>query len=592
MNPELYTQYTGFIVQGCPWSTDIDILVFCPESAIDNGGVKKLYSSEIERLESELVDLSYNIDVGNGRGLDINQIVVENDKIVASTKGGAESGNIALATWHLHPQIMNKEKNLPQSLVYYPLKFVELNSEEFEAKVRSLAKFVWDYLKYALSKDEYQKIRDWRKGVYDEYRKNTSFLMTELPKIMKLIVTDPVKAEDLGIDMTHWRSFFKTVTMKLVQIIYFDLHNTMSYEKHQIAKDAGLIFSDYLSQNLNEEIIESGSLYYLGRGNHGGSFQSGLIPYLMEIYFTIVDRILDKSNQSSFTVDNDTLLDQTSYANGTFPGNLPEELISLFLESPKDATQEFENQWHKFINCETSDSCFKTVNQIFLQDLRPSIELLTSFSFQDQLPAVTLSTIDLQFIMIPQRTSKWLELLSDFYTCGNNGAEIGQDFQATFNLIRGSILEPMCTDLCPIFFDLEELRKIVSKSESVDLSVLDEVTHIYQLETGLIVDEIGKRGCKGAAPDLLLMLPRTNNENNTIIPLMIPIEIKGLKSGASALQPIRNSSYRRGLSLARRQISSVKEIINPSGFEIKFGLVVLTWIYEGNFGMEVHVEPL
>jgi hypothetical protein len=108
----------------------------------------------------------------------------------------------------------------------------------------------------------------------------------------------------------------------------------------------------------------------------------------------------------------------------------------------------------------------------------------------------------------------------------------------------------------------------------------------------LIVDEIGKRGCKGAAPDLLLMLPRTNDEKNTIIPLMIPIEIKGLKSGASALQPIRNSSYRRGLSLARRQISSVKEIINPSGFEIKFGLVVLTWIYEGNLGMEVHVEPL
>jgi hypothetical protein len=205
------------------------------------------------------------------------------------------------------------------------------------------------------------------------------------------------------------------------------------------------------------------------------------------------------------------------------------------------------------------------------------------------LPAKTAEVTDSQFIMEAQRTDEWKHLLSEFYVCGNNGAEIGSSFQAVYNLIRGSILEEWCTTFCPAFYLRDVLEEIVEKNSKIRTGVMSGVVEIIPLEVGLVVAQIGLEGCRGAAPDLLLLCLR-ETDGRVDTPLLIPVEIKGLKVGDSPVKPTENSDYRRGLSLARRQVRSVKEIVR-SGFLIEFGLIVLTWIHSEQMGMEVHTVP-
>jgi hypothetical protein len=81
---------------------------------------------------------------------------------------------------------------------------------------------------------------------------------------------------------------------------------------------------------------------------------------------------------------------------------------------------------------------------------------------------------------------------------------------------------------------------------------------------GLIVEEKGLKKSKGCAPDLLLLL-----ESGEII----ICEIKCLVS-----QPIDNTSYRRAISLASRQIESCINIINCKDI-CNRGLIIIVYIY-------------
>jgi hypothetical protein len=599
LTPGQYTTFVRFIVYGCYRSRDIDVMVICPPSSNYNGGVRALYTSELTRLSAELMAIGYDTQ---GRDIDYNQVVIEDGKIVASTKGGAETGNIVLITWIHHSQIWDYDAPsadtppIPLALVQYPLDFVELGFEEFEAKVRSLAKYFWDFLKYCTTKADYMTIRSFKSDVYQ--MTDCQAVMTQLRVITPLIISDPEVAKSHDIEIDRWRSFFKTVVMKLVQIIVFDLDGTMTYVKDLIAQDSRKIVDAYPVPDqspINSHTIESACLYYLTRGTEG-HYEPTLFHYLLGIYFQIVDQV-STDRSTIFTVSPDVLRNPESYQCNAFPGLIGIDLMDLFLSSPRYASPGFESAWQSLEETQTgSDLSDRTINQRFIQTIEPSNQRLDELVSGRDMPPESIDVVGRQFIMTPQRSREWLHMLSDVYECGNNGAAIGTDFQAKFNLIRGSILEPMCTDLCPVFTDIKVLGQVVGKVESIDQTIMHGVQGLIAIETGLIVERIIESGTKpgtkprGAAPDLLLICPRVLDSGVVTKPLMIPVEIKGLKEGG--VSPIKNSDYRRGLSLAKRQIGSIKQIIDPRGFVIEFGLIVLCWISDGRLGMEVHAISL
>jgi hypothetical protein len=311
MDSDAYTTYIGFLVMGCPNSTDIDVAVFCPESANRDGGVATLFTSELNRLYQELTELGYNV---KDREIDINQVIVINRQIVASTKGGKETANIMLATYCHHVQQTVAETGEVRSLQTHPLDPVELTDEDFESKVRSFAKYCWDYLKYLVDKKTYQRMRDTRVEVYEM---GTRAVMTELHRIMDMIVTDPEVAKRSGLDMAHWRSAFKSLTMKTVQIIVYYHEGTMSYTKAEIAEDAAKIADHY--DGFDGDVLRAGCLYNLTRGK-SGRFVRGLFDHLVKCYQQIVKEILDdEAIKTGFSCEREYLMD-LDIQGGEYPG--------------------------------------------------------------------------------------------------------------------------------------------------------------------------------------------------------------------------------------------------------------------------------
>lgn len=561
-NPTNYTHYTSFTVYGCPSSTDIDVAVFCPDTAKDNGAVKPLYDSEKRRLRSELTSIGYDPEAE----LDVNLMVVDaaNGRIAASTKGGVETANIINATHMHHVQLY------PFDLM--GLKTVELNQEMFETKVASLSKFIWDYLKYCIPKIEYKRIHDQRSDVY---QKDQNVMMRELRTVTPMLITDPAIAQENQLDMAHWRSVHKTVTMKLVQIIYFDLYGSMSYTKDGIAADASKILEQTPSELFTQDSIRYACEFYLFRGTKG-VYHPSLFSYLIEIYFQIVDRITDsKSNSKRTYVSQQIMQVVQDLMNSTSTSSIellgvPIEILDLFLQSPKLATPEFEHAWTSFANG-------RTVNEVFIK----KVSDVGNCQFSPRIAQI----VEEKMIVIPQRTPEWIELLT-FYKCGNNGAEIGDDFQAQYNLIRGSIVEALCPLICKVLTDPETFRDFVmSCVPNAPPELMSDVgeLRLINLDVGFVVEEIGRRGARGAAPDQLLVVETVDRS------YIIPVEMKALKAGSD--QAIENTDYRRGVSLARRQVQSIKEILGHDAALVPFGIIILSWIYDGQLVMDVVAEP-
>ena len=294
---ESYTNYESFFIYGCPLSTDIDVLVTCPEQSARDGKVCPLFTSEIVRLKEELSDLGYDIN----REIDYNLVVIRDDVIIASSKGGKETANICLATYKQHAQKFHD----------LPLKKIILSSDDFEDKLRSLAKFVWDFLKNITSKNEYKNIQDVRRFMYT---KPSTHLMTELNTIIPLIIHDP--KDDKIINIVQWRTRFKSITMKLIQIIVYHINKTTSYNKLDIALDSKIIVK-YYETNLSEEMVYSGSLYNLTRGTQG-EYQPNLFYYLIDIYQLIVIEVLRSKKRQIYFVDMNDKKEIANYKKSLF----------------------------------------------------------------------------------------------------------------------------------------------------------------------------------------------------------------------------------------------------------------------------------
>ena len=135
--------------------------------------------------------------------------------------------------------------------------------------------------------------------------------------------------------------------------------------------------------------------------------------------------------------------------------------------------------------------------------------------------------IENHFIFLHQRSNEWKELLK-FYKCGKNSGSIAKTFQGKYNLIRGNFIEMMVQHYITDIFS--------------HLGIND----IYVFSLGLVVENVGVKGCRGAAPDLLAIT--TNG-------ILYTVEIKGLKSRRV------NSDFNRGIELARKQVKTVETIL-------------------------------
>jgi hypothetical protein len=113
-------------------------------------------------------------------------------------------------------------------------------------------------------------------------------------------------------------------------------------------------------------------------------------------------------------------------------------MLSLFFESPKIFTEEFETLWiRKYgsagINLQFRIPCSDEKN--FYDDYK-------------NLDPDVLCIFKQCFIFVDQRSPEWLFMLSTKFVCENNGGVIDKTtFQGPYNLIRGATIELLAMHL-------------------------------------------------------------------------------------------------------------------------------------------------
>lgn len=477
---ELYSTYSSWFIYGCPLSTDIDIAVVVDKHS--NGQTSPLSNSELTRLENELEEFGLDLS----RGLDINFIAIEDNEIVAISKGGKEVQNMIIATYKEH-----KQKHKLELVGEVPIRI--------EDRLRSLSKFILDRLEILIGKTAYTEFREERRGLYA--------LGTEQKLKFTIDIIDKFIQHPSN---KKWIDTMKSLTMKYIQLIMLD-SGKAAYTKLELAEYVLDIAPKY----------SSGAAWFLTRGKIG-MYNPDIIPFLHSHYVKIIRKFLNRFQMKEFEYETSKLDN---------PTKIPDEIFTEFLKCPVIATDKFEAIWEaeykdsgigdKFIlDCDEEDSIISLIGKKYRKKM----------------------------IFIPQRTPEWKDLL-EFYTCGKNSKTIGTDFQAKHNLIRGSLSEIIVESL----FKVSMLGSQYEKFTKCSL--------------GFVVEEVGKKGCKGAAPDMLLVSPDE----------LIPVEIKCLKSSKI------NGDYYRALSLATRQCQSVKDIFEDSDITIKTGLLLFCWYTDSTF---------
>lgn len=466
--------YIAFQVFGCPHSRDIDVAVLVRDHTELTDDINKV------KLNEELIQLGYDIS----RGVDINVLYCENGMVMGCTKGSTEIQNILYLTYEIHIQ-------------KYPLFVSGLIDVNIEEKVSIISRTILDNFKLLISKEEYMEERLNKVAAYAGKWNRVQYVLSILDKI-------PVTVTNIT------REFFKSLTMKIVQLILLERH-IYEYRKYELARKFDTIFPGHY-----EHIV-----WLLMRGSDG-SYDPDTIKLLFNEFTRIASGI--KITEPVW-IKLSLNLEQN-------PTHLPNEIFQEFIKSPLQPT-------NKFVEGIQSIYPDRNINRFLI----PSIngELLPD-------------TVKDKAILIAQRSPEWFKLLN-FYKCGKGtGVKkyAGPDWvEYYFNLIRGSIVELMVINSC----DFSSLFPIYKK-----------------ITLGFLVEEIGKAGCLGIAPDLLLL---TNNNTSEII----PVEIKCLTGYLSD-----NRDYRRDILLATKQLeSSIKLIGNANS--LKMGIIVFVYLNEDGFNV-------
>jgi hypothetical protein len=460
-----YSTYDSFIVFGCPFSTDIDVACFVMKDNYNNGKTYELSSDMVKKLCSELESIGYDIT----RTIDINPIYVDpTTQMIIASNTNSETQNIINSTWIYHKQIMINEKIstlcLPLALSMHPMKYIEFTKELIHHRIRLFAKFILDYAEeLCASKEKYLELRPIKKIIYSDGG-------NDMIKFVKNNICDHIEILYTNISddrLDSWKNRFKSIIMKLLQIILMFRHNKTYYTKEELAHSVYELF------DTKQEFYYESALYYLFRGNRG-VFHHELFLELLKQYSIIFDNLSELVyNMKLIIFDTKSILEIKL---------LNDILMKQFLESPEVYTEEFEIEW----NNTYGDS---PINSQFIIPCSDHEYFFSKFSDE---------YFKNHFIFSNQRSPEWLDLLNNVFICGTNSGNISDSsFQGKYNLIRGAIVETLVINLF-MFAGFEKFN------------------------IGFIVEE-NKKGSRGFSPDLVLI-------NNEPIPEIIIVEIKTLKN--------------------------------------------------------------
>lgn len=559
-NPGNYTTYEFFVVLGDYMSTDIDVVIILTRDIDDpNNKIKKLTASEVKRFHKEICDI-YGRDVIDE--LDVSYAIIDDTgRILNVSKGGDptdganETCNIIMNTYHHHPQTQVALDFITTTgFVLYDM------SAHIDDKIRSVIMYVFRHLEYFVDDDTYTIWRDTRRKVYDG-ADMTPRASEILPEIIYDLddATDRIKKANTN-GHYAWKSRMKALTMKLLQTIFacMDRFDLYSFVKMELAANSAHIVDHYKYDDIDimaDELVDA-CRYYLSRGSCG-SYSDNCMPYLFRIYTDIVAQFEVTGDVSDHDVP---VLD------------IDPDVQTKFVESPVTPSDSFRDAWlSAYGDPVIAESCDggTTVGSVFTQDLTEDSAKLEDFKVS--VSEVAKYTLDSVVKMVSQRSPEWLAML-EYFTCGNNNSLRKETFEGYFNLMRGCIEENMISHVFP---------GIMEGYIDMEKAIIIDVGMCVAGQT---------EGSTGGAPDKVILI----NDCGRVE--FIPCEFKSLKYGSTL--PRRNSDYRRGISLARRQNMRIKEIVDTyatscvSGITVKRGVIVLSWIYESRLYTETYVYDL
>ena len=553
-----------FIIFGCKDSSDIDVAVVVDNNNSHNVQLSSLSSDAMTELLARLTALGYDTKT---RKVDIVIICVSENKIIRFSKGGQELTNVIVFTRDAHIQEMHDLHDI------YKIKAIKITGKLFGDKVTACAKYILVKLINICSRAIYMKILTNKKSAF--VNNNTRLEGMLDPNIIDNIIYDPELAIAHGLDLIEFHNTWKTIIMKLLQIIQLHDSDETHYHKEELAFAIRNMSS--LKDNSIDDIEKfvQGALWYLYRGKRG-TFCRTLFNTLHKIYCEIVkETIFYNSNlitEMIYTnIDERTIAIISTDESATIPINI----VNAFIKSPVYVTPEFTMLWESKFGSQS-------VNQIFKSDVTDIKTLLEQLDIH-----ISDKTIIPNFIaciwLIQQRSDEWLGILSSgTLICGKNSACVKiDDVQGIYNLIRGALTESIIIYLLskPILRSEPNTQKLYYTIQTI----IGE-DDIFCLSVGFI--GMKKHGSKGCSPDLIIL-----GKNK-----IIPVEIKTLKSSD------HNSDWRRGISLAMKQNIRTRDILLENGIgvnsvgagagvddiQIEYSLIILCcWHANNILNMEI-----
>lgn len=390
---------------------------------------------------------------------------------------------------------------------------------ELMDKIKATSKCVLDKMEHLLSVYEYDQEYENRISAYGS-RSRIEYVTNLLLK----------KYDRFDRDVTGIKYFdaMKTLVMKIIQVI-LEYNSIYKYTKTELAEEIQKFIPD----------SQENALYFLFRGTRG-TRDPEFFKNLVKLYSDVVE--------STMTEFEWHVLPFNTSVNATI---LPDDIISEFFKSPLEPTEQFCKLYEKYFIHDSINKMFpiKTKNT----------DLLTPTFLE-------------HVVMADQRSPEWIDLLT-FYTCGMNSSQKGlvldessHSAKKFYNLIRGSIVELTIIET----LEMDTIQKIIG----------DEYIILGKVSVGLVVEEIGKAGGYGCAPDLLIVAIEKSSGQKKVI----PVEIKCVSKKFSDSKDVY-----RATKLARAQLGTISIIVPEES--TKFGIMVLVTFSE-SYGLETRITKI
>jgi hypothetical protein len=457
------------------------------------------------KLREELSD-----DKDLVRPLDINLITIGNDGHINWCHKGDlhETQNIIFHTYKYHQQ----KYSCPVSIS------IPVNAIDPEKKIRAVSKYFLDNCKELCGPEFYLKYKKQKDLSYSGTLEQRIAFVTLMAKSL----INPYETSDLKPETpdpkSDLKSHLKSIVLKICQVILFE-YEILEFNKLLIPEK---IKTYWHCEKQSIEVVCENIAYFLSRGKNGNSNSNGngngndrfeTLQFLIEEYCQIARNYVENltwhnipvimnTNTNTMNLENDDILARSKF-------------YELFITSPAEPTDEMLDL---FIKCVGEE---RSINKIFESESK-NVHLLP--------PKFIESHVHLE----AQRSNEWKKLLS-FYRCGKNSGirtceltHIREYYRFHWNLIRGNVAENI------VLNSLKELNDNTLLSGQL-------------IQVGLLVEE-KKLGSMGIAPDQLI------KQNTGSI---IPIEIKTVIGKINK----NNTSFRREISLAKRQLNSSKQIL-------------------------------